>query len=47
MESKKCYEIDPIVLKGQLPVITPFQRIFRDFTGYYKRSLSIKKIMIY
>ena len=26
-----CYEIDPIVLKGQLQVVNPFQRIFKDF----------------
>ena len=40
---KKCYEIDPIVLKGQLPVITPFQRILRGFPYYPKLSLSNKK----
>ena len=26
-----CYEIDPIVLKGQLRDVNPFQRIFKEF----------------
>ena len=29
-----CYEINPIFLKGQLRVVNPFERIFKDFLEF-------------
>ena len=29
-----CYEINPIFLKGQLRVVNPFERIFKDFLDF-------------